>query len=195
MCFISTTIFRQLVEPSSYSPAKVKEKNPDFNTQAGEQTFVWVGRFKHILCAMKKCNHLFYLHRMVLRRNSYTCKCYLRGKKPILPLARVVLVPFAYDPPPITPDVLDNLLQDAPAALPHALLVGKDLVMTESSTLRNLSTAVGDVLGSGVDGRLAMQYSLAILGAQTVAICGKALYTHTLYNSPSHRLWTMHNTQ
>ena len=109
-------------------------------------------------------------------------------------LARVVLVPFAYDPPPITPDVLDNLLQDAPAALPHALLVGKDLVTTESSTLRNLSTAVGDVLGSGVDGRLAMQYSLAILGAQTVAICGKALYIVYLPIS-IHRLWTMHNTQ
>ena len=98
-------------------------------------------------------------------------------------LARVVLVPFAYDPPPITPDVLDNLLHDAPAALPHALLVGKDLVMTESSTLRNLSTAVGDVLGSGVDGRLAMQYSLAILGAQTVVMW--KFYIHTLYNSPS----------
>ena len=70
---------------TKYSPARVKEKNPDFNTQAGEQTFVWVGRFKHILCAMKKCNHLFFLHRMVLRRNNYTCKCYFRGKKPILP--------------------------------------------------------------------------------------------------------------
>lgn len=41
-------------------------------------------------------------------------------------LARVVLVPFAYDPPPITPDVLDNFLQDAPAALPQALQVGND---------------------------------------------------------------------
>ena len=72
-------MFHQLV-----GPAKLKEKNPHFNSQAGEQTFVWVGRFRHILCAMKKCNHLFFLHRMVLRRNSYTCKCYVRGKKPIL---------------------------------------------------------------------------------------------------------------
>ena len=96
-------------------------------------------------------------------------------------LARVVLVPFAYDPPSITPDVLDNLLRDAPAALPHALLVGKDLVTTESSTLRNLSTAVGDVLGSSVDGRLAMQYSLAILGAQKVCYTWKGMvYTHII---------------
>ena len=32
-----------------YNPEKVKTENPTFNTQAGEQTFVWVGRFKHTL--------------------------------------------------------------------------------------------------------------------------------------------------
>lgn len=68
-----------------FSPAQMKAENPNFNTQAGEQTFVWVHRFKNILCAMKKCNHLFYLHRMVLRRNKYTVKSYQRGRKPILP--------------------------------------------------------------------------------------------------------------
>ena len=35
-----------------YSPDKVKSENPSFNTQAGEQTFIWVGRFKHILCSI-----------------------------------------------------------------------------------------------------------------------------------------------
>ena len=68
-----------------YSPQKVKEDNPNFNTQAGEQTFIWVGRFKNILCSMNKTHHLFYLHRMIIRRNSYTTKCYAHGKKPILP--------------------------------------------------------------------------------------------------------------
>ncbi len=68
-----------------YSPDGVKDKYPKFNTQAGEQTFVWVGRFKHILCSMSKTHHLFYLHRMVRRRNAYTCKCYQYGRKPILP--------------------------------------------------------------------------------------------------------------
>lgn len=80
--------FKNHVSPScraKFSPKRMKEENPNFNTQAGEQTFFWVHRFQHILCAMKKCNHLFYLHRMVLRRNAYTSKCYRMGKKPILP--------------------------------------------------------------------------------------------------------------
>lgn len=68
-----------------FSPAKLKEDNPNYNTQAGEQTFVWVSRFQHILCSMTKNHHLFYLHRMVLRRNTYTAKCYKNKRKPILP--------------------------------------------------------------------------------------------------------------
>ncbi|XP_064384365.1 uncharacterized protein LOC135333325 isoform X3 [Halichondria panicea] len=72
-----------------YSPQRLKEKCPDANTQAGEQTFVWLGRFKHILCAMNKQHHLFYLHRMVRRRNAYTVKCYKAGKKPILPRSKL----------------------------------------------------------------------------------------------------------
>ena len=69
----------------SFSPVKLKTEHPYYNTQAGEQTFVWVGRFQHILCSMNKTHHLFYLHRMVLRRNTYTAKCYRTGKKPVLP--------------------------------------------------------------------------------------------------------------
>ena len=68
-----------------YSPSKLKADNPSYNTQAGEQTFVWVGRFRHILCSMNKVHHLFYLHRMVRRRNSYSAKCYRNGRKPLLP--------------------------------------------------------------------------------------------------------------
>ena len=56
-----------------FSPAKLKEEN----TQAGEQTFVWVSRFQHILCSMSKNHHLFYLHCMVLRWNAYTIKCWI----------------------------------------------------------------------------------------------------------------------
>ena len=67
-----------------FSPAKLKEENPDFNTQAGEQTFIWVSRFQHILCSMPKNHHLFYLHRMVLKGNAYTAKCYRRNKKPYI---------------------------------------------------------------------------------------------------------------
>lgn len=72
----------------NFCPDKLKEDNPHYNTQAGEQTFVWVGRFKHILCSMNKNHHLFYLHRMVYRRNLYTAKCYKNGRKPVLPKAK-----------------------------------------------------------------------------------------------------------
>ena len=42
-----------------FCPNKVKEDHPSFNTQAGEQTFVWVSRFRHILCSMNKTHHFF----------------------------------------------------------------------------------------------------------------------------------------
>ena len=71
-----------------FSPVEFKQKHPNFNTQAGEQTFVWVSRYKRILCSMTKSHHLFYLHRMVLRRNQYTSRCYCIGRKPILPKKR-----------------------------------------------------------------------------------------------------------
>lgn len=81
-----------------FSPARIKAENPNYNTQAGEQTFVWVGRFKHILCSMNKTHHLFYLHRMVLRRNLYSEKCYKNGRKPILPKSS--LQPFVHKSSP-----------------------------------------------------------------------------------------------
>ncbi len=71
-----------------YSPVSLKEKFPHANTEAGEQTFVWLGRFKRIVCSMNKVHHLFYMHRMIRRRNQYTAKCYRNGKKPILPKAK-----------------------------------------------------------------------------------------------------------
>ena len=71
-----------------YDPSILKEKLPDGNTIAAEQTFVWLSRFKKILCAMPKAHHLLYLHRMVKRRNQYTIHCYKNGKKPMLPKAR-----------------------------------------------------------------------------------------------------------
>ena len=55
-----------------YSPATLKEELPEGNTMAAEQTFVWLSRFKKILCAMPKVHHLFYLHRLMKRRNKYT---------------------------------------------------------------------------------------------------------------------------
>ena len=58
------------------------------NTQAAEQTFVWLGRYKKIVASMPKTHHLFYIHRMVQRRNRYTVRCYQEHRKPILPGVR-----------------------------------------------------------------------------------------------------------
>ena len=45
---------------------------------------------------MNKIHHLFYLHRMVVKRNAYTEKCYRNGKKPILPTSSLhSFVPFS----------------------------------------------------------------------------------------------------
>ncbi|XP_038066277.1 uncharacterized protein LOC119736303 [Patiria miniata] len=60
------------------------------NTMTCEQTFVWLARFKKIVCAMSKNHHLFYLHRMVKRRNWYTAKCYEQGCSPVLPVVKSV---------------------------------------------------------------------------------------------------------
>jgi len=68
-----------------YNPSKLKEDIPEGNTMAAEQTFVWLSRYKKILCAMPKIHHMFYLHRMVRRRNKYTVLCYKHNKKPVLP--------------------------------------------------------------------------------------------------------------
>lgn len=71
-----------------YNPSGLKEEMPGANTMAAEQTFVWLSRFKKILCPMPKIHHLFYLHRMVKHRNRYTVHCYKNNKKPLLPKAR-----------------------------------------------------------------------------------------------------------
>lgn len=57
-----------------YNPEKIQEMHPDIkiNTMCGEQTFVWLSRFKKPLCAMDKESHHFALHRLVTRRNKYT---------------------------------------------------------------------------------------------------------------------------
>ena len=72
-----------------YSPSQVKEDHPHYNTMVCEQTFVWLSRYKKIVCSMPKNHHLFFIHRMVKRRNRYTERCYALRKKPLLPGAKV----------------------------------------------------------------------------------------------------------
>ena len=71
-----------------YHPSQLQDLHPNDNTMAAEQTLVWLSRFKKIVCAMPKVHHLFYLHRMVRRRNAYTVHCYKKGHKPVLPKSR-----------------------------------------------------------------------------------------------------------
>lgn len=73
-------------------PDRIHAMYPDLekqkNTMAAEQTFVWLSRYKKIMTSMPKQHHLFYLHRLVKRRNLYTSKCYKFGLKPLLPKRR-----------------------------------------------------------------------------------------------------------
>lgn len=71
-----------------YNPESVKEKCPKLNTPVAEQTFIWASRFKKILGAMPKSHFLFFYHRMVVRRNKYTEKCYKNNMQPLLPKLR-----------------------------------------------------------------------------------------------------------
>lgn len=65
-----------------YSPDSLPES---YNTMAGEQTFAWMSRFKKIVNSMTQTHHLFYLHRMCIRRNRYTSSCLQRNREPVLP--------------------------------------------------------------------------------------------------------------
>ena len=72
----------------NYNPDVLKDLIPKLNTPVAEQTFIWAARFKKILGAMPKSHFLFFYHRMVVRRNRYTEKCYKNNVQPILPKVR-----------------------------------------------------------------------------------------------------------
>ena len=88
------------VEPQCHTdlhPDNFFEMYPELkgqrNTQAADQTFVWLGRFKKIVCSLSKTHHLFYLHCMVKHRNQYNVMCYAEKRKPLLPyLFKIVLL-------------------------------------------------------------------------------------------------------
>ena len=68
-----------------YGSDDLKEKYPHLNTPVAEQTFIWAGRFKKIMCAMPKRRFLFFYHRMVIRRNRYIAVCYQENRVPEFP--------------------------------------------------------------------------------------------------------------
>ena len=68
-----------------YGSNDLKEKYPHLNTPVAEQTFIWAGRFKKIMCAMPKQRFLFFYHRMVICRNRYISVCYQENRVPEFP--------------------------------------------------------------------------------------------------------------
>ncbi len=68
-----------------YNPKKATDVLPKCNLMIAEQTFSWLSRFKKILNSMPKHHHMFTLHRLVYRRNSYTELCHKLSRKQLLP--------------------------------------------------------------------------------------------------------------
>ena len=74
-------------------PHRLDEMYPDLkksrNSMAAEQVFSWAGRFKKILSVMPNKRHIFYLHRMIIRRNAYTATCLRSRRRVLLPKVRI----------------------------------------------------------------------------------------------------------
>lgn len=86
-----TKVIDRLHLQNHKNPKCKKHYNPDdvlppgYNTMVAEQTFSWFSRFKKIANSMSQTHHLFFIHRNIKRRNSYTAKCRKKGKEPLLP--------------------------------------------------------------------------------------------------------------
>ena len=83
---------------------------------------------------------------------------------------RVVLIPFKFQASQVELRVLHHLLQDAPAAFPKLLAVGKWLEGVDEDTVCNMRDSVLRSAGGKLESRLATQYALTILCAQKVKI-------------------------
>lgn len=83
-------------------------------------------------------------------------------------LARAIIIPFVYDAPPVTVDTLDNLLKDAPSALPEIIQIGKYMKNMTTNYIYKVVKKIEEVTRRGIDGRLVMQYALCIVCTQEV---------------------------
>lgn len=68
-----------------YNPKEVRKNHPEYNFMIAEQTFAWLSRYKKILCSMDKQHHMFFLHRLITRRNLYAQICMAEGRRMLLP--------------------------------------------------------------------------------------------------------------
>ena len=62
-------------------------------------------------------------------------------------LSRAVLVPFAYKAPPVTADILEDILTNAPAAIQDVIRIGRDVVDIDSSTLNLIAEKIKGAVG------------------------------------------------
>jgi hypothetical protein len=68
-----------------YNPDRIKKVHnlETANTQSCEITFSWLGKFKHMVFKMPKSHHLFFLHRLIVRRNNYLERTRAAGRTPL----------------------------------------------------------------------------------------------------------------
>ena len=93
---------------------------------------------------------------------------------PFTYLSRVVLVPFAYQPPSVSAGTLDELLRKACAALPQAIVIGSTLMGLSGDIFKQVAAQIESTLtadGFTIDSRLEMQYAISIVCAQEVYTC------------------------
>ncbi len=83
-------------------------------------------------------------------------------------LVCALLVPFAHDPGPIVPDVLDNLLTHAAGALPQAIEIGHHLFEKDSTTIGQVAAKLTEAIGCSIENRLLVQYATSLACAQQV---------------------------
>ena len=79
-----------------------------------------------------------------------------------------MLVPFIHEAPPVELGVLAQVLQDAPAAFPLLLSVGRKVEQLTTVELRPLQERVTGVVDGKLDSRLCTHYCVSIICAQEV---------------------------
>ena len=80
-------------------------------------------------------------------------------------------MPFAYQPPAVSVDILDELLRKACAALPQAIVIGSTLMGLSGEIFKQVASQIESTLttdGFTIDSRLEMQYAISIVCAQEV---------------------------
>ena len=63
MQVIDSFHYKHHIDPEckvKYNPSVVRDKCPNVNLMCCEQTFIWLSKYKEIVCTMSKNHHLFF---------------------------------------------------------------------------------------------------------------------------------------